>query len=78
VKAILEFSAIPVADADYLTQGAGEINAAGAIALASAINTADPLDSYWVHASIPGFSTIGHAAGGVGPANHLQRSGADR
>lgn len=59
VKAMIEFSAIPVKDADYLTQGAGEINAAGAISLASAINTADPRNTYWVHTSIPGFSTIG-------------------
>ena len=37
VKAILQYSAIPVPGADYLTQGAGEINAAGAMALADAI-----------------------------------------
>ena len=52
VKAMLEFSAIPVAGADYLTQGAGEINAAGAIALASGISTSDSANSYWVHTVI--------------------------
>ena len=58
-KAMLEFSAIPVDAADYLTQGAGEINAAGAISLASAISTGDAEKKYWVHAGIPGFTMIG-------------------
>ena len=56
---MLEFSAIPVTGADYLTQGAGEINAAGAIALASAIDTADSPNSYWLHTGVPGFTVIG-------------------
>jgi len=59
VKAMLEFSAIPVVDADYLTQGAGEVNAAGAIALASAIDTGARPNAYWVHTSVPGFTVIG-------------------
>src|SRR5207253_4237437 len=48
VKAILEYSAIPVAGADYLTQGAGEINAGGAIALASAIDTSVATGDWWL------------------------------
>src|SRR5262249_52513665 len=39
VKGILEYSAIDIEGADFLTEGAGEINAAGAIALASRIDT---------------------------------------
>jgi hypothetical protein len=66
VKAILEFSAIPVANADYLTQGAGEINAAGAIALASGIDNADAMNTNWLHASVPGFSRIGSHSTGWG------------
>jgi len=59
VKGILEFSAIPVTGADYLSQGTGEINAGGAIALASGIDTADAAGSYWVKSSLPGFTVIG-------------------
>jgi serine protease AprX len=59
VKGILEFSAIPVSGADYLSQGTGEINAGGAIALASGIDTADAAGSYWVKSSLPGFTVIG-------------------
>ena len=59
VKALLEFSAIPLANADYLTQGAGEINAAGAIELARAIDTDAPLGSWWLARGITPASTIG-------------------
>jgi len=58
-KAILEFSAVPVNGADYLSQGTGEVNAAGAIALGTAIDTGAPAGSYWLQASAPGYSTIG-------------------
>jgi serine protease AprX len=59
VKAILQFSAIPIAGADYLTQGTGEVNAAGAIALARAIdNTAGPGD-YWLQTGVTPVSRIG-------------------
>jgi serine protease AprX len=59
VKAMLEFSAIPVANADALTQGAGEINANGAIALASAIDTGASRGSWWLRAGVPAFTSIG-------------------
>jgi serine protease AprX len=59
VKAIVEFSAIPVTHADYLTQGAGEINAGGAIALASAIDTSAKAGSWWLRAGVPAHSMIG-------------------
>jgi serine protease AprX len=58
-KAILEYSSIPVANADYLTQGAGQINAAGAIQLALAINTTAPVNSWWLQNGVTGSSTIG-------------------
>jgi len=52
VKAVLEYTATPLGDGngqalDALTQGAGEVNAAGAIALAQAIDT-DSYASGWV------------------------------
>jgi serine protease AprX len=59
VKAMLEFSAIPVKDADYLTQGAGEINAAGAIMLASAIDTSAKSGQWWLRAGVPPLTVIG-------------------
>jgi serine protease AprX len=59
VKAILEFSAIPVAGADYLTQGAGEVNAGGAIALASAIDTSAAPGDWWLRASVPAHTVVG-------------------
>jgi len=48
VKAILEFTATALPNADALTQGAGEINAAGAIELARAIDLGAPLSSWWL------------------------------
>jgi serine protease AprX len=59
VKAMLEFSAIPVKGADYLTQGAGEINAAGAIMLASAIDTSARSGQWWLRAGVPTHTAIG-------------------
>jgi len=58
-KAILEYTSIPVANADYLTQGAGQINAAGAIQLAGAINTTAPVNSWWLQTGVTGASAIG-------------------
>jgi serine protease AprX len=50
VKALLEFTAIPVGGADYLAQGAGEINVIGAIALSMATDTSQPSSGWWLHA----------------------------
>jgi len=60
-KAILEYTAIPVAKANYLTQGAGQINAAGASQLAGSINTLAPANSWWLQTGVSGSSTIGGA-----------------
>src|SRR5204862_7255280 len=63
VKAILEYAAIPIVlnKPDVLTQGAGEINAGGAIALASRIDTSTSLGGWWVTSGIQ----TGTAIGGV-------------
>lgn len=50
VKALLEFTAFRIPQTDLLTQGAGAINAVGAIRLASAINPAVPMSGTWTGA----------------------------
>jgi serine protease AprX len=60
LKAILEYSAIPVLTstgtaADALTQGAGQINGGGAAMLAWVITADAPVGSKWL---IPGYETI--------------------
>ena len=59
VKAILQFTAIRIPGADYLTQGGGEINAAGAIALAKAIDTSQKAGSWWVGTGVTTSTVIG-------------------
>src|SRR5258706_16394189 len=59
VKALLDYSAIRVADADYLTQGAGEVNAAGAVALARAIDTSRPAGSWGPATGVSEYTTTG-------------------
>ena len=64
VKAILEFSAIPVKNDDGkpydpLTQGTGDIEAAGAVALALSINTSAPIGSSWQSTSVAPSTLIG-------------------
>lgn len=53
VKSILEFTAIPVHDDDgelydALTQGAGGINAGGAVSVAGSIDATKPVSQYWL------------------------------
>ncbi|HEY6211354.1 MAG TPA: S8 family peptidase, partial [Vicinamibacterales bacterium] len=48
VKAMLQFSAIRLPGVDRLTQGSGEVNAAGGIVLASAINTSVADGKWWL------------------------------
>ena len=59
VKAMLEYSAIPLAGFDYLTQGAGQINAAGAIELARGIDTDASRNSWWLSVGIRPSTSIG-------------------
>jgi serine protease AprX len=70
VKGLLQYTAIPVnapgtaTDADALTQGAGEINADGAIRLASLLNPAAAPNATWIdmrHPIAVPYSTIGGA-----------------
>jgi serine protease AprX len=59
VKAILGYSALPLANTDALTQGHGEINAAGAIALASSIDPSVPPQTWAPESLPPPQTTIG-------------------
>src|SRR5581483_8719017 len=59
VKAILEYTALPLANEDTLTQGAGALNAAGAIALAAAIDPNEPVGTSWLASGIDTSTTIG-------------------
>ena len=61
VKGILQYTAVTIDGADYLTQGAGQVNAAGAIALGAAIDTSRPLGAPWLGGVTP-ISEIGGAS----------------
>lgn len=64
IKAILQYTSIAVADPDpgtpaMLEQGAGAINAAGAIALTRAIDPDMPQGSSWLETAIEPFTLLG-------------------
>ena len=63
VKAVLQFTALPASDDqgvgyDYLTQGTGSVNAAGAIELAAHIDTTKPVSALWLTSSVNPTTTI--------------------
>ena len=63
VKAILEFTSFRMRDElgaeyDQLTQGAGGVNPAGAIELASHIDTSVPVSSWWLTTAVNPSTTI--------------------
>jgi serine protease AprX len=63
VKAVLQFTALPARDDqgveyDYLTQGTGSVNPAGAIELAAHIDTTKPVSSAWLTSSVIPSTTI--------------------
>ena len=64
IKAILEYTAVPMRDElgydyDWLTQGAGGVNAIGAIALAAALDTAVPDGHDWNVGPFDPYTSIG-------------------
>jgi len=64
LKAMLQYTAIPVAQKngtlyDGLTQGAGGVNAAGALTVASLVDTSTPLNAPWVPYAPEPVSIIG-------------------
>jgi len=52
IKAMLQYTAIPLAGADTLSQGAGMVNANGAVTLASAVNPKAARGSWWLTSSV--------------------------
>lgn len=59
VKAILEFTSFTLNGADELTQGAGALNAAGAIELARHIDASKPVGASWIEGSVTPSTRIG-------------------
>jgi serine protease AprX len=64
VKAMLQYSATPLRDAaglkyDALTQGSGEVNGYGALALAGAANTGARAGTFWMSVSWPTQTSFG-------------------
>jgi serine protease AprX len=59
VKAIFEFTSFNVSGADELTEGAGALNAAGAMHLASKIDPSTPAGQWWVQSSVTPSTQIG-------------------
>ena len=60
VKAILQYTALPLPGYDTLTQGAGALNGEGAVRLAAAIDTRAPLESWWMSPAVgPAHSAVG-------------------
>jgi serine protease AprX len=60
IKAMLQYSAIPLVGVDTLTQGAGALNAAGAIALAAAVEPRAPVGTWWLSTGVNPSTTIGN------------------
>ncbi|MBQ02230.1 MAG: hypothetical protein CL477_16300 [Acidobacteria bacterium] len=58
VKAMLQYSAVPLAGTDVLTQGAGALNADGAVALAASIDTSARDGEWWLSVPTTETSTI--------------------
>ena len=59
VKAILEYTALPLTAADPLTQGAGGLNGAGAVLLAEKIDPEQAVGEWWLTEPVLPITTIG-------------------
>lgn len=59
VKAILQHTALDLAGADALTQGAGALNAAGAARLAAVVNPAAAEGTWWLTGTVTPTTTLG-------------------
>jgi hypothetical protein len=56
---MLQFSALPIAGANWLTQGTGQINAVGAVSLAAAMDTSVRPKQWWLQSAVNPASEIG-------------------
>src|SRR4029453_18543747 len=59
VKAILEYTALPLYSADPLTQGAGGLNGGGAVQLAETIDPGRPIGDWWFTTALTPWTWIG-------------------
>ncbi len=78
VKAILQYTAIRVGNEDTLTQGAGQVNAAGAIALASAIKKNTASGQWWLSTPVAPYLDHRRRMAAVEPADSVGRPRARR
>jgi serine protease AprX len=60
VKAILEYTALPIRGFDTLTQGAGSLNALGAVELAAAIDPQAAVKTWWLSTGVNPWTTVGN------------------
>ena len=58
VKAMLQYSAVILPDADELMQGVGSLDADGAVALAAAVDPGAEADAWWLTSPVSETSTI--------------------
>lgn len=58
VKAILEYTALPLHGADSLTQGTGGLNGAGAVLLAEKIDPGRPIGAWWLTEGVSPWTSI--------------------
>jgi serine protease AprX len=61
IKAILQYTAIPVTGADDLSQGAGMVNGNGAITVAASIDPTAKRGTWWLAVGVNEFTTIAEA-----------------
>ena len=60
IKAVLEYTALPMSGYDALTEGRGSLNAAGAIQLAQSIDPMLPVGTFWTtNSAVAPWTTIG-------------------
>lgn len=60
IKAVLQFTALPVDGIDALAQGAGALNARGALALAGSLDVSAARGDWWSTAPVATTTTIGN------------------
>ena len=58
IKALLQYSALPLAETDVLTQGAGSLNGDGAVALAASVDSTTGEGAWWLASPVSETSTI--------------------
>lgn len=58
IKAVLQYTASPLSGVDELTQGAGSLNPAGALALAGAIDPTQPVGAWWLKFGVSSHSRL--------------------